>query len=467
MNTLRLFKLLTISLFLSVLFACSGGTGSDTGSDSQSSDSGRVSLLITDGPTTEFDQINITLESISFLSDDGTDGDDTTEVIVFKESKIVNLLALQNYSDLLTTTTIPAGTYNKIRLHVSQVELVKLDANGDVAETHIAKLPANGKIDLNPKGSFELLGGGHLIIELDVDANKSILVIEKGNGGYNFRPVIFVNILGEKEIKLVILDGKVLDKTETGFKLCEVEILVADESCFSVAITDNTVVQNDEIVVVSKNDLINGDIVTVLGKASSANVAALHVVIADDSKEEQDLALFNGDATSIVGSDNVFSMITDDSNDVVLPEVSLDVLLADGSRIFDKFGTQIGSENIVAGSDVDVFGLAIPDLNTVSNVKAAFVIHDDADDNEHLIGTIFAIDGANMEIEVTAVEPFVGDACAAVASADMFFLASDGVTIISNEIDITGLQVGMKVYVYGEDTGAECFSADVVLASDS
>ena len=84
---------------------------------------------------------------------------------------------MQNYSDWLVTTVIHSGTYHKIRLHVTEVELVK-----EGQEPVITKLPANGKVDLNPRGTFEVIAGGHLMIELDVDAEKSIHPVNKGNG---------------------------------------------------------------------------------------------------------------------------------------------------------------------------------------------------------------------------------------------------------------------------------------------
>lgn len=187
MKFFQIIKSISFLFLFSVLTSC--GSSDDGNSLNASASSGRVSLLITDGPTAEFDQINITLESISFIADDDSfdgsdveesdgddtsDADDTKEVIVFDEAKVINLLALQNYSDLLTTTVIPAGSYSKIRLQVSQVELVKLNPDGTVLSSELAELPGNGKIDLNPKGSFDVIDSEHLMIELDIDAEKSI-----------------------------------------------------------------------------------------------------------------------------------------------------------------------------------------------------------------------------------------------------------------------------------------------------
>ena len=479
-------KIPQITRFVSFLFAlsllasCSAGDG-DNLAPSSTEETGRVSLLITDAPSVDFDQINLTLESISFIPDDNddsldTEGETAKEIIVFDESRVINLLALQNFSDLLATTMLPVGSYSKIRLHVSQVKLVNLNPDGSIDESnsYIAKLPANGKIDLNPQGSFDVTGGGHLMIELDVDAEKSIHIVETGKG-YNFRPVIFVNILGEDELKLVILDGKVLERTETGFQLCKVDAVAVDDHCLAVLMSANTVTQDDLIVVVEAATVENNDIVTVLGKAGAKNVDALHVVIAAADKEVQNLGLFTGVATSGVDIDNNFGMKTDDDNPLVLPETSLTVTIAEGARLFDKYGTVLADDKISNGVDVDVFGLAIPDLSTVSKVKAAFVIVNDDFEVGKYTGVISAVNKVDDEITVIIVDgafvdgAFSGDACVDIGDAVLLLLESAGADGSSEEITIDQLLTGMSVDVYGDyENGEACsISADVVLVTDN
>ena len=458
-------------LFLLSAFLISCGGGSDTASvDGNNVQTGRVSLLITDGPTDEFDQVNVTLESISFISEE--DGDDSStghETVVFDQSEIINLLALENYSDLLSTTLIPVGSYSKIRLHVSQVELVKLDGDGNVIESHIAKLPANGKIDLNPREAFAVTGNGHLIIELDIDANKSIHIVETGNGKikYNFRPVVFINVLGEEELKLVMLDGVVFEKSETGFLLCDESLVEPDESCFAIEASAQTVTQDDQIEVVIFNNIEDGDVVTVLGKAGVANVAALHIVIYADAAEPQNLAVFSGNATSIVDVSNVFTMVTDDDNNAIVdPDTPLNVLLTAGARIFDKFGNVVDSVVLEDGMDVDVFGLARPELVTVTDVDAAFVIYDENDKDDKYSGIIAAIDTLAGQVTVSVEsDAFTGDVCFAVDQAMMFLLTEVDDKIISDEIAIEELADGMSVDVYAKDAGLGCISTDVVLVT--
>ncbi len=454
MDFLKVFKLIPVFFVLSMLASC----GSSGGGDSSAATTGRVSLLITDGVTDDFDQVNLTVESISFLSED-----DGHETIVFNEARVVDLLALQNHSDLLVTAVIPVGTYNKIRLHVSQVELVKFVGEGMEPESYITKLPANGKVDLNPRGTFEVSGDAHLIIELDVDAEKSIHIIEKGNGdkNFNFRPVVFVNILGEDELKLVILDGKVLATETAGFQLCDVEDEEVNDSCLAVLISGNTVVQNDLIEVVESDSIENGDIVTVLGKLGSENIDALHIVIASDNSEEQNLALFKGKATSVVGG-NEFSMKT-----IVQP---LTVSLIDGSgvRVFDKYGAEVSTDAIVVDKGIVVFGLASPDLASVTDVKAAFVIIDNDAKDDKVSGTITAINATESQITVAVVnDTFSGDVCVDVNAATMFKLGFVDGKVVTEEITFTALHVDMLIDVYGQNTSLICsVAANVVLVAE-
>ena len=469
-------KIPQITRFVSFLFAlsllasCSAGDG-DNLAPSSTEQTGRVSLLITDAPSVDFDQINLTLESISFIPDDNDDsldpeGEAAKEHIVFDESRVINLLALQNFSDLLATTMVPVGSYSKIRLHVSQVELVNLNSDGTVAESFIAKLPANGKIDLNPQGSFDVTGGGHLMIELDVDAEKSIHIVETGKG-YNFRPVIFVNILGEDELKLVILDGKVLERTETGFQLCKTDAVEVDDHCLAVLMTANTVVQDDLIVVVAADAVKNDNIVTALVKVGAKN-AALHVVIAAADKATQNLALFTGVATTTVDIEHSFGMKTDDDNPLVSPDTLLAVTIADGARIFDRYGAIVANDVIANGVDVDVFGLALPDLSTVSKVKAAFVIYDDREVSDNFSGTIAEIYLSDSELSVTVNYGVTTvNECAAIDDAIILLLKVVGNDIVREEISINDLKTGMLVDVYGMSDGSDCLPANVVLVIDS
>ena len=462
MKLLNLFKLFSLFFFLTALISCSSTDGNDTAT-------GKVTLLITDGVTDEFDEVNLTVRSVSFLGEN-----DGHETIVFDESRVINLLALQNHSDLMVSAVIAAGTYDKIRLHVTRVELVKAGQ-----APIITKLPANGKVDLNPRGTFEVIPNGNLIVELDVDAEKSIHIVNKGNGdySYNFRPVVFVNVI-EEDLKLVLLDGKVVARSETGFQLCEVsdgeEVVHHDGKCLDVLLTENTVVQDDLIDIVSPKEVNDGDFVTVLGQAvlgqaSQKNIGALHIVLQGNDKSASNLALFTGDVTSDFDVDQ-FMMDADEGDEVVVQPLSaLTVAVVDGSgvRVYDKHGDIIDAGKIVVGTAADAFGLAEPDVGNASKVKAAFVILDNDVKADKVSGTISVIDQAQSQLTVTVVsDSFSGDVCVDTKDAIIYILAVVDGKVVSKEISIINLEVGMLIDAYVQDTGLSCQLAEVVLVAD-
>jgi hypothetical protein len=489
MDAIKILRLIPVLFALLLLASCSSSDGGNPGTTATTATTGRVSLLITDAPTDDFDQVNLTVESISFLGED-----DGHETIVFDESRVIDLLSLQNYSDLLVTAVIPVGTYDKIRLHVSQVELVKFIDGGD-PESIITKLPANGKVDLNPRGTFEVVGDGHLMIELDIDAEKSIHIVEKGNGetSYNFRPVVFVNIVGvDDEVKLVFLeDRQVFDRTESGFQLCEdTDEVPGDDdefthhddeegddnddhdSCIAVVISDNTVVQNDLIEVVDASNIVDGSIVNILGKLSKDSINALHIVIEDKDKEVSNLAVYSGTATTAFDFDNFTMDATTDDDDasiqpLTITELAIALVAGSGVRVFDKNGDEVSADSIIVGTNTDVFGLSMPDIATVSKVQAAFVIINNEVTADKLSGTIAAIDEAGSQLTVLAdVGDITGDICVDTADAIIFILAIVDKKVVTKEILISNLQVEMLIDVYGEYDDLGCVAADVILVAE-
>jgi len=159
-----------------LLVSCGSGGGSG---NSSSASTGSVAVLLTDYPSSDFSEINVTITKIELLSD-------TVHVTIFTDpnGKKINLLDLKNETILLTIeNNIPALWYDKIRLTASDLELVKPDPNDpDQVETYHPHLPGNGKIDLNPRMPFSVTPGQMLTIQLDLDAQKSIHVVEPSTG---------------------------------------------------------------------------------------------------------------------------------------------------------------------------------------------------------------------------------------------------------------------------------------------
>ena len=87
---------------------------SSAGTDGASMEKGSVALLFTDGPTDEFNEVNVTVNEVSLLSED------QAPVVIFSGAQRINLLALQDQDDLfMVRESVPAGFFFKIRLQIS------------------------------------------------------------------------------------------------------------------------------------------------------------------------------------------------------------------------------------------------------------------------------------------------------------------------------------------------------------
>ena len=174
----RLVLLTAIFSVVGLLFvACGGGGGSSSPSVSPvSTGVGAVAIAMTDGAAEDFDEINVTVVKIELVSESG-------HVTVYEGNKTFNLLDLADESRLFAIRNeVPAGIYSKIRLILTEIELVRKDANGNVLETAYPKLPGNGKLDLLRRGGFTVLAGETLVVQIDMDANKSIHIVGTGSG---------------------------------------------------------------------------------------------------------------------------------------------------------------------------------------------------------------------------------------------------------------------------------------------
>ena len=174
-----------------LLLAACGGGGNDGDPSNAVPTTGSVAVLLTDAPIDEFCQVRATVTGIDLLSDGGATN-------LFSGERTIDVLAMRNFSDFFTVDpSVPIGTYSKVRLTLSDLALVECDAAGvpePDPDWDRPKLPGNGKLDLNPRGTFEVIGGEMLVIELDLDMEKSLHAHQTGTDKWQFRPVIFVTI---------------------------------------------------------------------------------------------------------------------------------------------------------------------------------------------------------------------------------------------------------------------------------
>jgi hypothetical protein len=502
-----------LSIVVLLVSACGGG-GSGGGSSTVSgATTGTVAIAMTDGPAEEFDEILVTVLKIELLSEQG-------RVTVYEGEKVFNLLELADESRLFAIRKgVPAGVYNKIRLTLKRIELIKKDDRGNVVESEEPKLPGNGKLDLVPRGEFRVLPQATLVVEIDMDANKSIHVHETGSGKYQFRPVVFVDVITEALFgKLVRLHGVIedIDPEDREFKLCETDVPVRlkdDEEdhqtrgCVQVDVVRGTSVFDENgQPVLSFRDLVEGEEATVYGRFrrdnetedredgidSASHDDRDHDWDDDDRDDDRDddwdddkdgdrphheiddLELvaeviqlgpegtyqqLDGVAESTVDSDDQFIMSIDpDQGFVADSEVS--VQIQPRAKIINRRGEELDQDAIVPGVPMRVDGVL--DIAVEPDILFAvlIVLDTDADRLDKLSGVLGANpDGSCGFNLVTGA----GDRSIRYDSLTRAYVVSDSG---STQVDVEDLPPGLQADVYGEQADDGCFDAENVIAFD-
>ncbi|MBW2185645.1 MAG: DUF4382 domain-containing protein [Deltaproteobacteria bacterium] len=392
-----------------VLFACGGGGGS---SSSTEPTTGSVAVLVTDAPSDEFKAIDITITGISLIDDE----DNLIEIWSMPSGQTIDLLELETEAELFTLASdVPVGLYNKIRLQVSVVELVNFDDSRIDVD-----VPASGKIDLNPRGQFYVSADETLVVQLDIDANKSIHLVNPNH--YRLRPVVFVDILTVGDIgRLVRLPGEILSVDTLNNQF----VLSAQNREFLIHVDNDTLYFGEQGTPTAFTGLLAEDLVTVIGHFRIGS---------DDSQPEFDAVLVEvGDyqrlrGTVTVGIDSV--TVTEDGGEAVN--------LAPETAYYDCFGMVISYADLVEGQRVAIDAIIVDEAYYAALVVTCYD----------------SVDTRSGELEV--IDPLtltVSGQCAEEATAARYYrLGDDSLT----EIIRADLSVGTNVLLFGDDD--VCFS---------
>ena len=468
----RLLSIFFLGLVIAVVASC--GSGGSTDTTNTTTGTGSVALLLTDAPSDIFEEINITVVKAELLSDDG-------RVTIFKGERTFNLLDLTDVKIFAIRDGVPAGTYNKIRLTLTDIELVDYDENFTVHP----KLPGNGKLDLNPRGDFTVVAGGTLAIQIDMDANKSIHIVKTGKKDkYQFRPVVFIDIVTDAfEERFVKLHGDIyaIDTLDLSFKLCNTDIPVqtdddqmkaSSRGCVRVE-TDKTTSIFDINGPATFSDLVEGEPATVFGRLlrdTDYDHDSDKDGDREDDREMDDLVLkaalielgpetaflkLNGTATSTVDINDQFTMDVAPGQGLTTPLI-LTVQIQDGTLLIDRKGNPVKITEIYNGKLVSVRGVL--DVNT--DTLFASVILVDTDSSEQLTGIIGLNPDGNCGFTIT--DDVVGDRSVATDSNTKVFLVIDG---NSSPINVSELYAGQSADVYGiSNSATSCFDAHTIIA---
>jgi len=331
MNLVRLIGLVIVVAagLASIIATGGGGGGGGSGTVSSSGGTGSVALYVADGPADSYKHIYIWITRVELLP---VDGSGAGPVLIYQspnpQGYKVDLLSYREEDFFLTLKpNVPAGWYDKVRLYVSNIESV--GGPCDLGLDDNIKLPS-GKIDLNPRGPFELKKGEALAIRLDIDANKSINLHPAGKSGKCiFRPVVFVDI---EPVKLrsgcpEILTGKITRVIDTsaaeginGFVLT----LPDGRGNIEVLLSESTVIFDQEGVPGTSADLKVNDSVWVRGRIDSYGKLSASVVVVGE------VLAIDGVAQSTVDTDGQFVFLPS-TGEAIIGE--LNVQLFDGSSL--------------------------------------------------------------------------------------------------------------------------------------
>lgn len=466
-----------------VLVACGDGGSGDAGVSGQTTNNGSVAVLLTDAPNPQFQEINLTVTKVELLGEE-------RRVALYDNpaGEKINLLSLQTHSELFALNqSVPAGKYEKIRLQVNSVELVRKDTNGNVIETIQPKLPGNGKIDLNPRGEFNVVPGETLTLQIDVDAKKSIHIVQTGNGKYIFRPVIFVDVLNAAfPGKLLRISGTVnqIDFANNNLRLCNLTAawiaqapLGGDDNsnhCIDVALATDGAVFNSLGDAVSFATLSLQQKVTVVGFFSGKREHD-----GDDDDNEHHLSVSDHDEDehyrqirAIVIEADGFTRLKGTINSAVANDGSFDLKLASGQGYTDGtilHVTPVVATKLLSSSGVpqdksllklnaEVMVEGVIDLNPEPDqFKPAIIFIDPVATEAQLSGVI-----SNLSASTFTVHDAGGDRCVNAANAAVFEIVA-GDKLETTQATVADLMNGQDVDAYGHDGVGGCLEASHVL----
>lgn len=463
-------RLLRLALLggLVFLMACGGG-----GEDRTAEGTGSVGLVLTDGPvdSDEFQKILVTFTEIVLIGDSG-------HFTIFEDArgKTVDLRELEDVSKLVAVgRDVPARTFSKIRLVVTEIELVPADGRGSI----FPKLPP--KLDLNARQTLRVRPGQLLLVQVDMDANKSIHIVETGSGKYVFRPVVFVDVIrGPILGKLVLLEGEVrdLDLQDESFLLCNTHSIsrpyagdritehpeerpAAEDFCVEVLVLDDTSIFDENGDPAELSALSNGDDASVLGRFARGSGEAL-VFEAEVIQQGSP-----GTAWAIDGV--VLSPVTDsrfdmdvDAGQGFVPGTQLAVELQAGTKIFSRRGQELMEDDI--GPDLPVRSVGVLVIGVEDFLKASVIVLDlESATREKVFGEIVSKESAGARIELRTADDQI--VCADISEqAEVFLLVLEDDGGSFEMIDRADLTVGDDVAVFGlPDDSDGCLDAEKVI----
>jgi len=358
-------SLFFLTLTSTFLAACTSEETADAGGGTvipSAVDTGEVTLLITDNPNSEYDEVNVTAESVSLIGEG-------VEVPLMTRSQRFNLLDLRNTFRKLSRCEARVGTYNKIRFRIrDDVEVVKYKdkATGLV---HKAYPTVRSKmIELTAGNQMAVDRLRRLIVKLDLDADLSLgtdpdAVDQDTNpDGVVFDPVADVDV-----------DSVPVDTTERPQDVTpllmkeqgDVQNLITADGSFQVCVPDpNVDGQCEQLVQVSMGtDTVVWNAQLQPGGSETLNATASvivigHLDVATDTVNALHVVQQGTRVSGYAGNFNADGSFTITAGTYAGPS---NVSLTDPSLgIYDAAGNVLDAGALGDGVEAEVIGLLTP-----------------------------------------------------------------------------------------------------------
>jgi hypothetical protein len=461
-------------LFSWMLAACGGGGSS---SASTSAQTGTVTVTMADGPIDGYDKIIMVISEIRLLGDAGQD------VLVLDEPKQIDFLALSNFSEMLIKREVVAGTYSKIRLILDSLTLIKTDSAGNVIQSDDVRLNGLQKVDINPQGTFQVRGGEEIIVNVDLDLDRSIHIVTTGNGGVRFRPVVFASISTQAAFdKLFRVEGTIntINGGATTMNVCDIRRVSDDGShspnpqdvcVFTAPNADTTYFDANANPLAGFGDLATNDPVVMYGKFNpdASPDTFVPAVIAIGSRDTFDRErgissdfvpnAANATAPGTINLDEVSSIC-------LLTPLQREVGVAQQTAVFSEDAA--GAATRIARTDIERCR-ATEAEGTVVNPGAAdeflrsFVVLQGAPVvvEEELVGSLAKTATAD-HYTLTPPPPATGDQCVIVDDSTIITQIETvgGVATITHP---TTVPVGVEISAIGARDSANCLAATEIV----
>ncbi len=463
-------RFVSSALALSALLVL--GCESGGGSGGPAVPTGSVNVLLTDGPTDDYTAINLTVAQIDLLGrkkrkkdddDDDRDDDDDEKsgrYTLFSGTATFDLLKLENYSTLFSISPdVPAGTYKKIRLHVTEIELVERDTGASV----FPRLPGNGKLDLRSRDALLVEPNSALVLQIDIDAKKSVHIKTKSDGTVRFRPVVFVTAgtapptppPPQDESKLVRVQGFInrIDQANNSFNLqlgglggeLITVVLAADGAIFDAG---------GEPIALDFRLLDN--LGSALGQFSATDPTVFEALVVQlGTFNDFVYATLSGSVNSAPDAGGRFQLSLDQGQASSTDPV-VDVLLRPQTRVLDSTGNVLDTTALVPGARVDVDAVVDTATDPDTLIAASVVLPVTTTVAQTQIsGQVASVAPGGVTLATER-----GDRCVRIAaSAGISLTRESSESVAIGPADLADITAGDDLDAYGNEDDDGCFAA--------